>query len=201
MSTLWHHPCDCLTITALWRQGTRAGRLKGLSGLRAPYKGSALHMTLYSMTFDHSMTVSFVLYVFEHQLKAFSSSFEEMDLVMERWEWHRMAIYTLISTIFPSFGSSIVSLMLVKKKKGAKHRTVQEVDGVVGSALNSLLSTSTDGQIFISKEHFLLIFSLVHGWKRSAGLRMCLPPGYHAKYKQSTPLTPLEKKALLDLAI
>lgn len=54
------------------------------SGLRAPYKGSALHMTLYSMTFDHSMTVSFVLYIFEHQLKAFSGSFEEIDLVMER---------------------------------------------------------------------------------------------------------------------
>lgn len=54
------------------------------SGLRAPYKGSARHMTLYSMTFYHSMTVSFVLYIFEYQLKAFPGSFEEIDLVMER---------------------------------------------------------------------------------------------------------------------
>lgn len=72
------------------------------SGLRAPYKGSALHMTLHSMTFYHSMTVSFVLYIFEHWLKAFPASFEEIDLVMERWEWHRIAIYTLRSTISAS---------------------------------------------------------------------------------------------------
>lgn len=83
------------------------------SGLRAPYKGSALRMTLYSMNFDRSMTVSFVLYIFEHQLKAFPGSFEEIDLVVERWEWHRIAIYTLRSTIFLSL---IVSLMLVKKQ-------------------------------------------------------------------------------------
>lgn len=54
------------------------------SGLKAPYKASALHMTLYSMTFDHSTTVSFVLYIFKYQLKAFPGSFEEIDLVMER---------------------------------------------------------------------------------------------------------------------
>lgn len=52
--------------------------------MRAPHKGSALHMTLYSMTFDHSLTVSFVLYIFKHWLKAFPGSFEEIDLVMER---------------------------------------------------------------------------------------------------------------------
>ena len=52
--------------------------------LRTPYKGPALHMTLYSMTFYHSMTVSFVLHIFEHRLKAFPGSFEEIDLVMER---------------------------------------------------------------------------------------------------------------------
>lgn len=69
-------------------------------GLWAPYKGWPLHMTLYSMTFNHSMTVSFVLYIFEHQLKAFPGSFEEIDLVMEWWERHRIAIYTLRSTIF-----------------------------------------------------------------------------------------------------
>lgn len=76
------------------------------SGLRVPYKASALHMTLYSMTFDHSMTVSFVLYIFEHQLKAFPGSFEEIDLVVERWERHRIAIYTLRSTIFLFFSLS-----------------------------------------------------------------------------------------------
>lgn len=36
------------------------------SGLRAPYKGPALHMTLYSMTFYHSRTVSFVRCIFEY---------------------------------------------------------------------------------------------------------------------------------------
>lgn len=72
------------------------------SGLRAPYKGSALHMTLYSMTFYHSRTVSFVRCIFEYQLKAFPGSSEEIDLVMERWEWHRIAIYTLRSKISPS---------------------------------------------------------------------------------------------------
>lgn len=69
-------------------EGKRAGRCKRSqwwsSGLRAPYKGSALRTTPYSMTFDHSLTVSFVLYIFKHQLKAFPGSFEEIDLVMER---------------------------------------------------------------------------------------------------------------------
>ena len=41
-------------------------------------------MTLYGMTFDHSVNVSFVLYIFKHRLKAFPASFEEIDLVMER---------------------------------------------------------------------------------------------------------------------
>lgn len=54
------------------------------SELRAPHKSLVLHRTLCRLTFDHSVTVSFVLYISEHRLKAFSGSFEEIDLVMER---------------------------------------------------------------------------------------------------------------------
>lgn len=89
------------SITVARKKSWKVERSRWWSiGLWAPYKGWPLHMTLYSMTFNHSMTVSFVLYIFEHQLKAFPGSFEEIDLVMEWWERHRIAIYTLRSTIF-----------------------------------------------------------------------------------------------------
>lgn len=132
-------------------------------------------MTLYSMTFYHSMTVSFVLYIFEQRLKAFPASFEEIDLVMERWEWHRIAIYTLRSTI-----SASCALSLIVSGGRAAHQ-IKHLCVADGWSCGELFSITTFHRLPTVGHDFYLLktaplippsFSPSHSWQMSADLRV-----------------------------
>lgn len=96
------------SVTTDWMVGGnnnwRAERFRCCSDASpAFHKGPAPCTTPRSLTFCRSRTASAVLHFFKHPLKAFPGSFEEIDSVMEWWEWQRITIYSLTSAASPSF--------------------------------------------------------------------------------------------------